>query len=786
MLETKQINICDELSQNFIDFSYETNSCRAFADARDGLKPGQRACLWEMFHKGFLSSKPFVKSAKISGGVTGVWWPHGDAAIYDTFTRMSQPWINNIPEVDWHGNNGSQIIPDSAAAARYTEARLSKAIEEGMFKGIKKNVVNMIPNYLEDEEWPEVLPAVLPRLMINGCQGIGSTIANVWLPHNLREIGNLLLQYIKTKEIDYSTIAPDFPTGCLIVNKNDLSSIYTTGKGKVILRARAEIKDDHIYFKELPYQVYLEPLIEKIKDLIKKEELTGIESVFNRSSKKGIEIDIQCSESPEIVLKKLYAKTDLQKSYNANQWALVGKTPKLLTFKDYCEIYIEHNLLCIQKEAKYDLVKAKDRLHIIDGLLRSLEDIDNIINLIKKSASAAAAKESLKEIYQFSDVQAKAIVDMKLGRLAGLEKIELQQEATELNEKIKELNLLSSNKEKQKEALCERLASLISKYGTARRTELTHIDIKPEDKEKAAIIPEEVAVIVSQTGEIKRIPAASFKIQRRKGKGIKTEDKTIMTAFATNTLDTLLIFSSNGKMYRTSVNNIPAGTNVSKGVPISTLIKLDDPSEKIIAVTSLATGTMAKYIIFVTKNGIVKKTALEEYLKTRRNCGIVAINLKDGDSIANIVFVNEEDLVLVTKKGLASHIKTSDIAATGRATIGIKGMKLDDGDFILSAMAVEDENEDLATFLSSGEGKRVSLKELPPQGRNGKGLAVFKAQGKEQLVGSLLVTDDTNLLIIGKPNSICISAKDLPIMSTRTARGNLLIENSQIISVTKI
>ena len=699
--------------------------------------------------------------------------------------RLSQPWVLRYPLIDWHGSNGN-IAGDGPAAARYTEARLSKLAEDGMLYGLKKKNVDFIDNYDETLDEPVTLPAIFPNLLCNPNTGIGVAMACNWLPHNLNEVAQAINDYLDGKEPMLP--GPDFPTGGLVINQNDLPNIIKTGHGSVKLRGKYKIDKRQIIFYEIPYGVSTENLLAEIGKACEAKEIEGITDIRDESNKKGLRIVFECAKdiAPETIVAQLFAKTDLQTSISYNQVALVNKTPTELGLKDCIKIYVDHNIDCIVREAKFDLEKAVARKSIIEGLLKALEDIDNIIALIKKSASAAAAKVALMEKYQFTDMQAQAIVDMKLGKLANLEKVEIQNEKKELEEKITTLNALISTSSLQEQELRNRLDTIVKKYGDARRTELTHIDIKPEDKEKAAIIPEEVAVIVSQTGDIKRIPAASFKIQRRKGKGIKTEDKTIMTAFATNTLDTLLIFSSNGKMYRTSVNNIPAGTNVSKGVPISTLVKLDDPSEKIIAVTSLATGTMAKYIIFVTKNGIVKKTALEEYLKTRRNCGIVAINLKDSDSIANIVFVNEEDLVLVTKKGLASHIKTSDIAATGRATIGIKGMKLDDGDFILSAMVVEDENEDLATFLSSGEGKRVSLKELPPQGRNGKGLAVFKAQGKEQLVGSLLVTDDTNLLIIGKPNSICISAKDLPVMSTRTARGNLLIENSQIISVTKI
>lgn len=778
----KQINICEELSQNFIDFSYEANSCRAFADARDGLKPGQRACLWEMYHKGFLSSKPCVKSAKIAGGVTGAWWPHGDIAIYDTFTRMSQPWINNIPEVDWHGNNGSQIIPDSAAASRYTEARLSKAIEEGMFKGIKKNVVNMIPNYSEDDEWPEVLPAILPRLMVNGCQGIGSTIANVWLPHNLTEIGNIILEYINTQKINYNAIAPDFPCGCQIINKDDLAPIYSTGKGKVILRARAEIKKDHIYFRELPYQVYVEPLIDKIKELITKEELTGIDGIYNRSNKKGIEIDVECFENPETVLKKLYAKTDLQKSYSANQWALVGKTPKLLTLQDYCDIYLKHNVECVKRETQFDLDKATERSHILEGLLRALEDIDNVIALIKKSVSANVAKEALMTTYKFSEIQAKAIIDMKLGKLANLEKIELQDEWSELSQQIDSLCNILTHEEAQIHIVKNRLKAFIDKYSDSRHTQLAQIDVPKEEKKELEVVPENCVVIITQTGEIKRVPASSFKTQNRNTKGIKTESEALLDIISTTTADTLMAFSNKGKAYRISVETIPAGTSSSKGILFNSLAKMDD-DEKIIAITSLYRETNAEYVIFLTKKGLIKKTKLEEYKGSSRVGGISAITLKNNDTIANVIFVNKEEIIVITKQGMSIRFEIQSITPVGRVAAGIKAIKLNEDDEILIGLPVNHLTDALAVFSERGFGHKISLKEIPIQARGGKGLRVI---GKDEVLsGAALVSDEDHLFIVGQPNSVCIRAIDVPF-GGRTTLGSTMIKSSKIKKVIKI
>lgn len=779
------INIEKEIGQNFIDFSYEANSSRAFADARDGLKPGQRACLWEMFNSGYTSKKPPVKSAKISGAVTGNWWPHGNVAIYETFARMSQPWINNIPEVGWHGNNGSKLTGPECASERYTEARLAPIAEEGMFRGIKKNVVNMISNYSEDAEWPEVLPAIFPRLMVNGCQGIGSTIANVWLPHSFTEISNAIINYIDNNTIDYDNLAPDFPTGGIIINKKDLSTIYKTGKGKVILRGRAEIKKDKILITELPYQVYAQPYVETLTEMAIKDEITGISEILNKSGKKQLLIEITCNEMPEKVLKQLYKKTNLQKTYNANQWALVGKTPMLLTLEDYFKIYINHNIDCIVREAEFDMKKALDRLHIVEGLLKALEDIDNIIALIKKSASGAAAKEKLIEKYDFTEAQAKAILAMRLSSLANLEKIELQNEKAELNNTIEKLDALINNKSLQTAELKERLSAIVKKFGDARRTELTHIEIKPEEKEIAEVIPEDVVVVATQSGLIKKIPTTSYRVQRRGGKGIKSTDDAILDVIKTNTIDTMMFFTSKGKMYRTVVDNIPTGTNVSKGILISDIVKLGS-DEKVIAISSLHRKSTPNYVIFVTKMGMVKKTYLEEYTKTNRNTGIAALNVKDGDEVVEIVFQDEEDMILITEQGMSIKFSTKEINPIGRVAMGVKGIKLSDGDSVVAALPVHKLTDQVGIFTRNGIGKKVELKEFPIQARGGKGTIAYKPTDSAGIVvGAAMVSNEDNILICGNKTSICISAKEVPQISKQGV-GNILLKNNIVSSITKI
>lgn len=781
------IDICDELSQNFIEFAYEANSQRAFPDARDGLKPGQRACLWEMYSKGYISDKPHVKCAKIDGGVIGAWWPHGQTAVYETFGRMSMPWVNNIPEVDFHGNNGNVVIGQALAADRYTEARLAKIVEEGMFQGINKNNVPMVLNFSEDAEWPEVLPSVFQRLLVNGCQGIGLTVANTWLPMNMTEVGNVTLNYLKTGILEDNLKLIDFCSGGEIINKSELPIIHKTGKGKVILRGTAEIKDKSILITELPYQVYVEPFIDSIKDLIAKEEITLIKDIYNKTDKKRLLIEIECTSSPLTVLNQLYEKTDFQCVYNANQMALVGKTPKLLNLKDYLDIYIQHNIECITKEYEFDINKCKARQEIVEGLLKALEDIDNVINLIKKSSSSADAVKNLIKGYSLTEVQAKAIVDMKLGRLANLEQIELQKEAEELRENIKKIATILKSDDEKKNILTERLSNLVKKYGTSRKTKLLDIDFKKEKKtkEKAEIEPEKVVVILTEDGSIKRIPATTFKVQSRNTKGIKTQSDIVKATIRTNTVDSLLVFSNFGKVYRIPVNDIPVGTNTSQGQLITTLVQMGI-NEKPCLIYSVYKDTEKKYIVFITENGLVKKTTLEEYNNIKKKGGSNALKLREGDALAAVSLMNEEDLIVLTSGGMGIRFNINDISPSGKTSIGVKGINLKPGDKVVAALPVRDETDGVGVFSLSGLGKRIKTSDFSRQARGGKGVIVYKPTATSgEVVAGAMINDEDSVLLIGNPNSLCISGKDIPILSRQSA-GNQLIKGGIISSVSKI
>ena len=772
-------DLIKELGQNFIDYAAACNQDRAIPDATSGLKPVARRILYAAYAGGRTSNKPHVKNATIVGDVIGHYHPHGDSSVYGALVRLAQPWVMRYPLIDFHGNVGN-VGGDGPAHYRYTEARLSKFTEDGMLQGIKKNNVPFQKTFDESGEEPITLPAIFPNLLCNPNMGIGVAMAANWCCHNLGEVADAIFAYMDGAEPMLP--GPDFPTGGVVINKNDIPAIMKTGHGTVKVRGRYNIEKQNIVFYEIPYGVQTEALLAEIGKLCDVKELEGIENLRDESNKKGMRIVIECEKgaNPDAIVKQLFAKTDLQSSFSYNQVALVDKTPTELNLKQCCEIYVDHNLLCIQNEAQFDLEKAQDRLHIVEGLLRALEDIDNIIALIKKSASAAAAKDALIATYKFSEAQSKAIVDMKLGKLAGLEKVELNQEASELRKEVEELNTLFLNETKQREVLRERLTAFVKKYGDVRRTGLEQIELPKAEKELETVVPEDCVVIATQNGDIKRVPAASFKTQKRNGKGVKTTDDAILDMISTNTVDTLMFFTDKGKMYRLLVDKVPTGTNASKGGRIGALINLE-ADEKVVAMTSLYRKSQAEYVIFITKQGLFKKTKLEEYLQTKRTTGIAAIKFKEGDSLATVTFANEEDFIIITKQGMSIHFETKEISPIGRVTSGVKSIKLNEGDEVLTGLPIKHKTDTLATFSASGMGRKTSLEEFPVQGRGGKGLKI----GHGDLAGAALISDEDNLLIVGSPNSICISATEIPLLA-RTAQGNIMIKNSTIKGVIKL
>lgn len=743
------IDIREELSKNFIDFAAEANGQRAFPDARDGLKPGQRACLWEMYVKGYTSNKPHVKSAKVDGGVAATWWPHGTTAIYDTFARMSMPWINNIPEVDFHGSNGNQVIGAAPAADRYTEARLAPASEQGFLSEMKKNPVPMIKNFSEDEEWPEVLPAIFPRLAVNGSQGIGVTVAQVWLPMNLGELATAIKGYIHSGTLDVSEGLIDFPTKGIIINKDDLHIIHETGKGKVILRGKVEIKGNNILITELPYQVYVEPFIDDIKKLIKEGTLTGIDDILNKSDKKRLLVEISCTENPEQVLKMLYAKTDLQKNFNANQFALVGKTPRMLTLKDYIDIYVQHNLDCIQKEYRFDLDKATKKLEVTQGLIKALASIDDIIVLIKQSDSSKDAIGKLVTKYGFTEAQAKAIVDMKLGRLAKLEAVELNKTEQGLQSDITEFNRILNSEANQKELFLTRLDTFTKKFGFPRRTQLTQIEIPKENKSKPEFVPEPCGIVITTTHTIKRMAKATKP---------KANEYFLMNQ-ETDTSDWLSVFTAAGKMYKIQTKDIPEGTTASKGIGIAALLEMgNDIPVAYFLHSQFGEGTL----LFVTSRGQIKCAKMEEFTSTRKG-GVIATKLREGDSVTAVMEYHGEDVEVITKKGMSIHLRGSDIPTQGKNTLGVKGMNIAEDDSVAQVLLIPKDTIGLVVIAETGQGKRIPLSELPPQGRGGKGVSITP---KNDFAGAVFITKEDSRILFVMPSGVkSESARQIPLHS---------------------
>ena len=772
------LDVTRELGQNFIEYAAAVNTDRSIPDAKSGLKPVARRILFGMMNTGRYSNKPYVKNARIVGDVMGSLHPHGDSSIYGALVRLSQPWIMRYPLVDFHGNQGS-INGDGPAAMRYTEGRLNKLSEIGMLAGLKKNAVEYMPTYDDLDEEPITLPAIFPNLLCNPNSGIGVAMACNWAPHNLREVAAAINQVLNGEEPTLP--GPDFPTGGVIINKNDIPKIMSTGHGSVKVRGKYEIDKQKIIFTEIPYGTCVEDLIAEIGKVCDDKTIEGINDVKDQTNEKGVKIVITCDKtaSPSAIVNKLFAKTNLQTSFSYNQIALVDKVPTELNLKGCIEVYIKHNIECLINELNFDKKAAEDRLHIVLGLLIALEDIDNVIALIKSSKDSANAKENLIKKYGIDDIQAKAILAMRLSTLAKMEKIELEKERDELKATIEDINSILNSEQKQLEIIRKRLSDIVDKFGDARKTELAQIEVPKEEKEIAEVIPEDMVVVMSQNGDIKRIPTKSFKTQKRGGRGTKSEADAIMDTISTNTIDTLMFFSDKGKMYRTVVDNLPIGNNTTKGNHISSLIKMGD-DEKIIAMSSLHRKSTPKFVVFVTTKGLIKKTLLSEYTSVKKNTGIQAIKLGEGDTIASVNFMDEEELLVVSHAGMAIRFTTKDINPIGRVAAGVKSIKLGEGDYVVAGLPIHKVTDMLAVITENGMGKKVQLNEFSTQGRNGKGVIV----SKDAVAGVAMVDDEDTLLLVGQPTSICFETKELPVLG-RAAAGNIVIKNSKVKRVVK-
>ena len=783
--------IINEVEQSFLDYSLSVITDRAIPSAEDGLKPVARRILWDMFDNGYLNNKKVVKCAQPVGDTMARFHPHGDASIYGALCWLSQPWNMRYPLISFHGNNGSRD-GDEPAAYRYTECKLSKMGEE-MLADIKKDTVDWQLAYTDVENEPVYLPGRIPNLIVNGTSGIAVAMACSFAPHNLNEVMDAIIHVTSNPDCDAKDIlnfisGPDFPTGGLIINKDELPGAYLTGKGRARIRGEYTVesdkKGDKIVFTSIPYKVSKEELVISIDKLCEEGKMEGIVAIRDESNRTGVRFVIEVAKgvSTEPIIAKLFKLTRLEETYSFNQVALVDKKPQLLNMKQLLEIYIKHQEDVLLRKSKFEANKIENRIHILDGLLKALEDIDNVIKLIKSSESAAAAKTAIMSEYNLTEVQAKAILDMKLAKLAKLEKIEIEKEKADLETELAKLKAIIQNPIPE---LINIFNEIKKNYGDARRTSITQVASTKEEKEIEFVEPEKCVVVMTEGGLVKRIPSSSFRTQKRNGKGVKTQDDITQAVIRTNTIDSLMIFSNKGKMYRLLVNDVPVGTNVSKGQSVKSLVNMEIDEEPVI-IYSIYRDTDAQFVLFVTKNGLVKKTTLDEYVKTKKKTGLAAINIKEDDDLAAVSLVKDEQLILITSKGMCIRFDSKEVGPTSRTSTGIKGINLADDDYVVSAIPVRSLTDKLAVFATNGVAKRIDLTEIPLQKRAGKGLACYKpTDSTGRVSAATLVEDADSVLVLGDKSSICIEASEIPVLG-RASIGNQVIKNSKVLSVSKV
>ena len=791
MGEILKTPIINEVEQSFLDYSLSVITDRAIPSAEDGLKPVARRILWDMFDKGYMNNKKFVKCAQPVGDTMGRFHPHGDSSIYGALCWLSQPWNMRYPLIAFHGNNGSRD-GDEPAAYRYTECKLSKMGEE-MLADIKKNTADWQLAYTDEEEEPIYLPGRIPNLLVNGTSGIAVAMACSFAPHNLNEIMDAATYLLENENCDIKDLldfvkGPDFPTGGLIINKDELATAYLTGKGRARMRGEYVIESnkgqDTIVFTSIPYKVSKEQLIIEIDKLCEEGVFDGITAIRDETNKDGVRFVIELAKgvSSEPVIAKLFKNTRLEDTYSINQVALVDKKPRLLNLKQLLKIYNDHQKDVLLRKTKFEADKVKARIHILDGLLVALEDIDNVIALIKKSESAAAAKTALMNQYNLSEVQAKAILDMKLAKLAKLEKIEIENERNDLIKEWERLNNILANPIPELKNI---FTGIKNSYGDTRRSTITQVAITKEEQEIEFVEPEKCVVVLTESGLVKRVPSTAFRTQRKGGKGVKNQDDITQAVIRTNTIDSLMVFTDKGRMYRLLVNDVPVGTNSGKGQSIKSLIAMET-DENPTVIYSIYRDTDAKYVLFTTKNGLVKKTALDEYVKTKKKTGIIAINIREDDELVSVNLIKDEPIVITTANGMAIQFGSEEIGATSRATTGIKGINLNADDYVVSTLIVRHPTDSLAVFAANGMGKKFALSEIPIQKRSGKGLVCYKpSDSTGKVSAAALISDEDTILLCGDKTSICISATEIPALG-RASVGNQLIKNNKLLSVSKV
>ena len=800
-----EVDLKKTMEESYIDYAMSVIAQRALPDVRDGLKPVQRRVLYSMIELNNGPDKPHRKCARIVGDTMGKYHPHGDSSIYGALVNMAQDWSFRYPLVDGHGNFGS-VDGDGAAAMRYTEARLSKISME-MLADINKNTVDFIPNFDETEKEPVVLPSRFPNLLVNGTTGIAVGMATNIPPHNLREVIDGVLKIIRNRiEEDRSTQieeilgiikGPDFPTGAQILGTRGIEEAYRTGRGKIRVRAVTEIEampngKHRILVSELPYMVNKARLIEKMAELVRDKKIDGITAITDESSREGMRINIELRRdvTPTVVLNQLFKHTQLQDTFGVIMLALVDNQPKVMNLLDILMHYIRHQEDVVTRRTKYELNKAEERAHILEGLLIALDNIDEVIQIIRGSQNTQLAKEGLMSRFQLTDVQAQAIVDMRLRTLTGLEREKLENEYKELMARIEELKAILADEKLLLGVIRDELLVIREKYGDDRRTIIGYdvYDISTED-----LIPREnVVITMTKLGYIKRMTMDNFKSQNRGGKGIKgmqtLEDDYIEEMMLTNTHNYLLFFTNTGKVYRIKAYEIPEASRTARGTAIVNLIQLE-PEEKITAMISMSDYKPGYYLFMATKNGIVKKTPVEEYRNVRKT-GLAAISLREGDELIEVKYSNnEQDVLMVTKYGQCIRFHETDVRSTGRVSMGVIGMSLMDGDEVVG-MQLDSQGEYLLIVSEKGMGKLTSISEFTPQLRGGKGVKCYKIMEKTgNVIGVKAVELEHEVMLINTEGIIIrMSCQDISILGRVTSGVKLmnLGENESVASIAKV
>lgn len=794
------IDLETKMKTSYLEYSMSVIVSRALPDVRDGLKPVHRRILYDMQLLGLDPNKPTRKSARVVGDVMGKFHPHGDFAIYDALVRLAQDFSTRYPLAQGQGNFGS-IDGDAAAAMRYTEVRMSKIAKE-MLRDINKDTVDFVPNFDEEELEPSVLPSRFPNLLVNGSNGIAVGMATNMAPHNLGEAIDACVAYMKDPEISIDDLlkiipGPDFPTGALILGKSGIKDAYHTGRGKIKQRAVARIEPfkknrERIIISEIPYQVNKARLIEKIAELVKDKRIDGISDIRDESDRKGMRIvvEIKRDSNANIVLNNLYKYTQLENTFGIINLALVGGEPKILNLKELIEYYVDHQKEVVTRRTTFDLSKARDRKHIVEGLIIAIDHIDEIIKIIRSSYDNDQIKKIFYDKFKLTDIQSQAILDMQLKRLSGLEIEKLNAENDELARTIEYLLSILNSEETLINLIIDEMTEIKEKYADDRRTQIVPDEGEMDITE--LIEEEDILITLTKEGYIKRLPIDTYKVQNRGGKGIAAgntkEGDFIKKIITTNTHEDLLFFTSMGKVYSLEAYKIPEGSRTSRGQAIINILNLES-GEKITEMVTLSELSKDSQMVLQTKNGQIKKTDAENFTKIRRN-GIIAISLKEDDKLISVRQIEkDEELIISTKNGMTIQFNTKDVRSMGRTAAGVRAIKLDKGDEVVS-MNIKGDETYLLVVTENGYGKKTSFTNFKNQNRGGKGVRCHKITEKTgQLVDSLAVDLDTDIMMVSLTGDmIRLSVRDISTTGRNTVGvklKNLANDKDKIVSVTK-